>query len=234
MNASRAAAPLLLATDDSSAVAAAAVALRSGMVVAIPTDTVYGLAAAIDRPDAVDRLYKLKSRPHEKAIPVLLADEAALDQVAATVPHHARVLMERFWPGALTVVVPARSSLPAEVTSVAANGTRTVAVRVPDHPIARDILAAAGGALAVTSANRSGEPPALDARAVMNLGDSAPDVVVDGGPAPLREASTVVLAVAGEIRVVRKGAISAAEIAQAVRQSGVSDRATGPNTPHAV
>jgi L-threonylcarbamoyladenylate synthase len=234
MNASRAAAPWLLAADDPSAVAAAASALRSGMVVAIPTDTVYGLAAAIDRPDAVDRLYKLKSRPHEKAIPVLLANEAALDQVAAEVPHHARVLMERFWPGALTIVIPARSSLPAKVTSVAADGTRTVAVRVPDHSGAREILAAAGGALAVTSANRSGEPPALDAPAVMSLGDAAPDLVIDGGPALLREASTVVLAVAGEIRVVREGAIPAAKIAQAVRHAGTSDLASGPNPPHAV
>ena len=234
MNASRVATPLLLSAEDHSTVATADAALRSGMVVAIPTDTVYGLAAAIDRSDAVARLYDLKSRPHEKAIPVLLADETALDQVAAKVPHHARVLMERFWPGALTVVVPARSSLPAEVTSVAADRTRTVAVRVPDHPVARGILAAAGGALAVTSANRSGEPPALDARAVLSLGDAAPNVVVDGGPAPLREPSTVVLAVAGEIRVVREGAISAAEIAQAVRHSGISGFSSGPNTPHAV
>ncbi len=234
MNASRVDAPLLLAAGDPATVANAAEALSSGKVVAIPTDTVYGLAAALDRPDAIARLYRLKNRPQEKAIPVLLADAAALDQVAANVPRQARVLIERFWPGALTVVIPARPGLPQEVTSVAAGGTRTVAVRIPDHPVARAVLAAAGGALAVTSANHSGQPPALDAQAVMRLGDATPDVVVDAGPAPLREPSTVVLTASGETRVLREGAISAVAIAEAVLHAACSLRDAGPNAPHAV
>lgn len=205
--------PRLLDADDPSAVARVAAALRSGHVAAIPTDTVYGLAAALDRPHAIARLYGLKSRPREKAIPVLLADAAELEKIAAAVPPGARALIDRFWPGALTVVVPALPALPDEVTSVAA-GVRTVAVRVPDHQVARDVLAAVGGALAVTSANRSGEPPALDAQAVLRLGDAAPDVVLDGGPAPLRHASTVVLAIGAEIVVLREDAIPASTIAK--------------------
>lgn len=205
--------PLLLDADDPSAVARVAAALRSGQVAAIPTDTVYGLAAALDRPHAIARLYGLKSRPREKAIPVLLADAAELEKIAAAVPLGARALIDRFWPGALTVVVPALPALPDEVTSDAA-GVRTVAVRVPDHQVARDVLAAVGGALAVTSANRSGEPPALDAQAVLRLGDAAPDVVLDGGPAPLRHASTVVLAIGAEIVVLREDAIPASTIAK--------------------
>lgn len=205
--------PLLLDADDPSAVARVAAALRSGQVAAIPTDTVYGLAAALDRPHAIARLYGLKSRPREKAIPVLLADAAELEKIAAAVPLGARALIDRFWPGALTVVVPALPALPDEVTSDAA-GVRTVAVRVPDHQVARDVLAAVGGALAVTSANRSGEPPALDAQAVLRLGDAAPDIVLDGGPAPLRHASTVVLAIGAEIVVLREDAIPASTIAK--------------------
>lgn len=217
------------AGDPSTATRVAA-ALRSGQIVAIPTDTVYGLAAALHRPDAIARLYRLKDRPHEKAIPVLLADFTMLDEIAASVPSSARILIERFWPGALTVVVPARSDLPAEVTSVADDGTRTVAVRIPDHCVALQLIAAAGGALAVTSANRSGEPPALTARGVIHLGAAAPDLVVDGGPAPQRNASTVVLALGDEVRVLRAGAIPAAVISETIRRD---DREPGP-VPHAV
>ena len=217
MTALGAEAPLLLDADDPSAVARVAAALRSGHVAAIPTDTVYGLAAALDRPHAIARLYGLKSRPREKAIPVLLADAAELEKIAADVPPGARALIERFWPGALTIVVPALPALPDEVTSVAAAGVLTVAVRVPDHRVARDVLAAAGGALAVTSANRSGDPPALDAQAVLRLGNAAPDIVLDGGPAPLRHASTVVLAIGDEIVVLREDAIPASRIAKVVQ-----------------
>ena len=233
MNARGVALPAILPANDPSAVALAVEALRSGKVVAIPTDTVYGIAAALDRPDAIARLYSLKSRPLEKAIPVLLADASALEHVASMVPDGARALIDRFWPGALTVVVPALPGLPEEVTSIADDGVRTVAVRIPDHPVAREILAAAGGALAVTSANRSGERPALDAPSVMSLGDAAPDVVVDGGRAPLREASTVVLAVGGDISVLRQGAIPASDIAAALHHAGGS-RASRPDAPHAV
>jgi L-threonylcarbamoyladenylate synthase len=230
VNALQARTPTLITSDDPTCVAQVAAALRSGMVAAIPTDTVYGLAAALDRPDALARLFRLKRRPSEKAIPVLLADEKALEAVATRVSRNAQALMERFWPGAITVVVPALPTLPDEVTSTAEDGTRTVAVRIPDHPVARGILSAAGGALAVTSANRSGEPPALDAGAVWRLGDAAPDIIVDAGPASLREASTVVLVVGCDIRILRAGAISASAIAEAMPH-----RTPGPGTePHAV
>jgi L-threonylcarbamoyladenylate synthase len=205
-------------------------ALRSGQVVGVPTDTVYGLAAALDRPDAIARLYGLKSRPSDKAIPVLLSHVTALENVAADIPDLARALMEQFWPGALTVAVPALPTLPDEVTSLADDGTRTVAVRIPNHTLAREILAASGGALAVTSANRSGQPPALDANAVLRLGQATPDVIIDGGPAPLAEPSTVILALGSEITVLREGAISATAIEQAAQRFAQGSSAA----PHAV
>lgn len=226
--------PLLIRMGDPSASLLAATGLRSGMVVAIPTDTVYGLAAALTRPDAIARLYALKQRPAEKAIPVLLADRRRLDMVAADLGPIAEALIERFWPGALTVVVPALAGLPEAVTSTTDDGVRTVALRVPAHELARDILCAAGGALAVTSANPSGARPALDTLEVANLGGCAPDMIVDGGRTPRSEPSTVILALSPSIRVVRAGAISAPEIAAVVADAGGRLDESGLISPHAV
>jgi L-threonylcarbamoyladenylate synthase len=190
------------------AVASAAAALRAGLIVAIPTDTVYGLAASIHSPAAVDRLYSLKGRPREKAIPILLSDVADMKAVAREFPPCAVLLARRFWPGALTLVVPALPDLPEGVTALQTAGERTVGVRVPDHPLARAIIAAMGGALAVTSANPSGAAPALEARDAGELQGEGPDLVIDGGRAAGGTPSTVVDVSTGVIRVLREGAIS--------------------------
>lgn len=204
-------------------------ALRAGQVVVIPTDTVYGLAAAIDRHDAISRLYELKARPHEKAIPVLLSDASQLHQVAAELPSTAAFLASCFWPGALTLVLPALSHLPPLLTSIADNGRRTVAVRVPDDRLAQSIIAASGGALAVTSANRSGQQPALDAAEAATLVASSPLLVVDGGQAPGGIPSTVVLATDADPVILRKGAISPAAIMEALNnRDAVGVRGTSP------
>ena len=170
----------------------AARALRAGAVVAIPTDTVYGLAAHPDRPEAVRRLFALKGRPAEKAIPLLLDDSNQVTRIAYAISPIEAALMREFWPGSLTLVLSARPGLLPELTSVSEDGTTTVAVRVPDHRLAREIIAAAGGALAVTSANRSGDPPAVCPESIQERLTHGPSLIVDGGPASIGVPSTLV------------------------------------------
>jgi L-threonylcarbamoyladenylate synthase len=153
-------APIISGTEPG-AIAKAASVLRQGGILAIPTDTVYGYAAAIDQERAIARLYALKGRPRLKAIPVLLSGPERIFLVARSLSQAERALAQRFWPGPLTIVLEALDLLPRSLTSAGANGSRTVAVRVPDHALARAIIDAAGGALAVTSANRSGHAPAV-------------------------------------------------------------------------
>jgi L-threonylcarbamoyladenylate synthase len=213
--------------EESQVIARAVAALRAGSIVGIPTDTVYGLAAALDRPDAIARLYALKGRPLEKAIPILLSEPADISLVASAVPPEAERLAARFWPGALTLVVPARPGLPSEVTSVGASGDPTVAVRIPDQQLARAIIAAAGGALAVTSANRSGEAPCRSAAEVAALGSAAPDLVIDGGPVAGGVPSTIVAIGSGGITILREGAIDPELLAEAVGPVSRSATARG-------
>jgi L-threonylcarbamoyladenylate synthase len=198
-------------------VARAAEALRGGLIVAIPTDTVYGLAASIRSVAAIARLYSLKGRPRDKAIPVLLSEASGVELVARGLPPVASILASEFWPGALTLVLPALSGLPDDLTAAGMTGENTVGVRVPDHPLARAIIAAAGGALAVTSANSSGGAPALEASEAVLLQHGGPDLVIDGGRAPGGVASTVVDVSEGPLRVLREGAISRRTIEEALR-----------------
>lgn len=187
-------------------------ALRRGDVVAFPTDTVYALAASLTDQAALQRLYEVKGRPDSKPIPVLLDSVSSLARVALPLNPDVLSVVQRFWPGPLTVVLPARSDLSPYVTAPGHAGRRTVAVRVPDHPLARSIINRVGGALAATSANISGRAPARTGRQVLDqLGDRV-SVILDGGAAPGGIASTVV-----EIRpegpvVLREGSLPAAEI----------------------
>jgi L-threonylcarbamoyladenylate synthase len=191
-------------------------------VVAIPTDTVYGFAAAIDRPDAIDRLYAIKGRPAEKAIPVLIADVLYVDRLTPRLTATAGRLALAFWPGALTLVLPAIPDLPPGVTALSGDGMRTVAVRVPDNALARAIIAAAGGALAVTSANRSGAPPAVEARDVTMLELVPPLLIIDGGRAPGGVPSTIVAATTEIPEILREGAIPASSIAAVAQKEQIT------------
>lgn len=190
--------------------------LRAGGVVAIPTDTVYGLAAAMDVPGAIGRLFAVKDRPTDRAIAVLLAD---LDQVAqlGVVTRAARSLGAGFWPGGLTLVIAQRADRPLapELTG----GRPTIGVRVPDHDAPRAI-ARALGPLPTTSANVSGEPELSDAAAIdARLGDRL-DLILDGGPARGGRASTVVDVSSDPPRILRDGAIPANEIESRLRDMG--------------
>ena len=184
--------------------------LSEGGLVAFPTDTVYGLGASAGIPAAVERVYRVKERPHSMALPLLLADASQINEVAAQVRPVAWRLAEQFFPGALTIVLRRSSSVPDIVTA----GGATVAVRVPDHPVPVAMIKHLGAPVVGTSANLSGSPSVLTAEEVnQQLGDKV-DFIVDGGRCPGGTESTVV-DVTGNIPVVlREGAISRAEIEQ--------------------
>ena len=178
----------------------AAQLLREQRLVAFPTDTVYGLGTlAFDGP-AVLKLYVAKERPPEKAIPILIADVTDLNIVALNVPPIAYRLMEAFWPGALTVVLPKQPDIPVEVSA-----TDTVAVRMPDLALARELMRLTGP-LAVTSANRSAGPNPRTAQEVLDQLAGRIDAIVDGGPTPGGVPSTVVDCTQAAPVILREGA----------------------------
>jgi L-threonylcarbamoyladenylate synthase len=176
--------------------------LQDGGIVVIPTDTVYGVAARSDVSGAEDRIYQLKGRDRKKPLPLLAADLGAVQAYGARIGPLERRLADRFWPGPLTIILKVDGG--------------TEGFRVPDHPVAVELIRAAGGTLRVTSANLSGEPPALTAdEAVKSLGDGV-DAVVDAGRTPGATPSTVV-AIEGDeeawtLNVLRDGVISRAEL----------------------
>ncbi len=181
--------------------------LQNGMVVAFPTDTVYGLGALAFDTQAIESIYAIKDRPAEKAIPILIGDLHDLNKVAISLPPMAAKLAARFWPGPLTLVVPKNPALP-EIVSTAP----TVGVRIPDHPIARALLKAAGP-MAVTSANRSGQPSPTTAEEVMQQLNGRIPLVLDGGETPGGLSSTVVDCLGPEPVILRAGPIFWEEIA---------------------
>ncbi len=185
------------------AVDAATVAVQRGGLVVIPTDTVYGIGADAFDPAAVNGLLAAKGRGREMPPPVLISSATTLDALAVRVPRWARTLVEEFWPGPLTLVCHQQTSLQWDL-----GDTRgTVAVRMPDHEVALEILERTGP-LAVSSANKTGQPAATDAdQAVEMLGDDV-DVIVDAGESPGGQASTIVDATGEKGRMLRRGAIS--------------------------
>jgi L-threonylcarbamoyladenylate synthase len=178
--------------------------LRSGGLVAFPTDTVYGLGAWVWSPASVTRLYDAKARPAEKAIPVLLAGLAQVALLGIQPSPQMHLLAERFWPGPLTLVVSCGPQVPDIVTA----GTHTVAVRMPDHPVALRLFELAGQPLAVTSANLSGHANPLTAEDVMAQLDGRIDAVLDGGACRGGVPSTVLDLTATPPRILRAGPIS--------------------------
>jgi L-threonylcarbamoyladenylate synthase len=210
-----------LVADTPAAHAEAIELLRAGGIVAVPTDTVYGIAADMALPDAIERLFAAKQRPPEKAVAVLLADAAQAAELGVLTPA-AEALAARFWPGGLTLVLPVRPD--ARLPRVLAGGAPTIGVRVPDHATPR-ALAAVLGPLPTTSANRSGEADARDAHEILErLGESLA-LVLDGGPIRGGPASTVVNCTLEWPSILREGAIPAADIAAALTDAGL---------PHAI
>ena len=206
--------PEVLSATDPDALAAAVLALRSGGIVGIPTETVYGIAV-VPQPEALKAVIQAKGRPEDKGIALLID---GLDQVDGLVEASASAwhLAECCWPGALTLVLPLRR--PELVPDAVTGGRDTVGLRIPDHPVPR-ALARELGPIAVTSANRSGELPARTAAELIDAVGASLALVLDDGPVRGGVASTVVaLRADGGWSVLREGALDRAAISAALEE----------------
>jgi len=207
--------------------------LRRGGVVALPTETVYGLAADITQPIAVRRIYDIKGRPADHPLIVHVASAADVARYASSLPAFFSVLAQRFWPGPLTLVLPRGDATPTTVTG----GQDTVAIRVVDHPLTRAILERFGGAVAAPSANRFGRiSPTTADHVRADLGADV-DLIVDGGPARVGVESTILDLTSSTPAVLRTGAIGARALSDAlgvpvIERSGGSVRAPGMLASH--
>lgn len=186
------------------AIQEAAMWIRRGGVIALPTDTLYGLAVDPFSADAVGRVYAVKGRDANRAVPLIAADTAQVIAHFGPLSPPAAVLAERFWPGPLTLLVGAVPRLAPDVTG----GTGAVGVRVPAHDVARAVCAACGHPVTATSANRSGEPATADPEAVERALGERLDFLLDAGVTPGGAPSTIVDVTAADPRLVRAGAIS--------------------------
>ncbi len=213
-----------LLVPDAAGIAAAAVALRAGQLVAVPTETVYGLAARADSADAVAAIYRAKGRPDFNPLIVHVLDAAQAENIAV-LDDRARALAAAFWPGALTLVLPLRGA--ARITPAVTAGLPTIALRCPAHPAMRAVLAESGLALAAPSANRSGAvSPTTPQHVIASLGDRVP-LVLDGGACASGIESTIVaLRSDGGWQVLRPGPITEAQISAVL--GGAAGAVTSP------
>lgn len=202
------------------AVARAAEALERGLLVAFPTETVYGLGADASSAAAVDRIFATKGRPRSHPLIVHVADVDGLDRLGRDVPPVARKLADAFWPGPLTLIVPRSDAVAPEATG----GRDSVGLRVPDHPLTLDLLRRFGGGVAGPSANRFGSvSPTTAAHVVDDLG-RAVDVVLDGGPCRVGLESTIVDVTGPSPVLLRPGGIAAVELEAVLGQAVLDDR----------
>jgi L-threonylcarbamoyladenylate synthase len=201
----------ILSSKDPEAVNSALKVLRSGGLVAFPTDTVYGVAANPFDTAAIERLYEAKIRETNKAIAVLIGNLDQIPQIAREVTESARRLAEHFWPGALTLIVPRLDSLPNILSP-----TQSIGLRMPDHPFALTLLQKTGP-LATTSANLSGGSNTTTAQEVLAQLDNRIELLLDGGKTPGGVPSTVVDCTQPEAIILRQGAISVEQIQRVLR-----------------
>ncbi len=201
--------PVVSGCPDRRSVERAARMLLEGGVVAFPTETSYGLGASIYRLEAMERIYEIKHRSRSKPLLVLIPDISHLDSLAAEVPEVASTLIERFWPGPLTLIFKAKSGLLWPLCA----STGKVGVRISSNPWASELLKAVGHPVTATSANISGAPPASTALEVAeSLRDPAPDMILDGGPVPGLPTSTILDASVSPPRLLRVGAVEPGDI----------------------
>jgi len=185
--------------------------LRSGGLVAFPTDTVYGLGSLAFDGKAVESIYTAKRRPIEKAIPILIGEIMDISMVALEFSRTTRLIASRFWPGPLTCVIPKKPSLPEAISA-----TSTIGVRIPDQVVARFLLRKAGP-MAVTSANISDQPSPTTAEEVFAQLNGRIPLIIDGGKTPGGIPSTVAECTTDEIKIIREGPISKEEIQSVLR-----------------
>jgi len=199
------------------AIEAAAVAVQRGGLVVLPTDTVYGIGADAFDHAAVQALLDAKGRGREMPPPVLISAATTLAALATNVQSYVDALTEAFWPGPLTLVCEQQPSLTWDLGETRG----TVAVRMPDHEVALALLERTGP-LAVSSANLSGLPAATEAAAAEGMLGESVEVVLDGGPSPKGEASTILDVRASQPRLLRLGAISVAELNDVIQPLGAT------------
>ena len=204
-------------TDDAAGVAEAIEVLRGGGVVALPTDTVYGIAVALETPGGIERLFHVKQRPPEKGIVLLLDDAAQLASIGIATSA-SEALADALWPGGLTLIVARRPDV--QLPDALTGGAATIGLRVPDHDTPR-ALARALGPLPTTSANRSGFPEARDAEEILQQLGGGVDLILDGGPARGGTPSTVVDVSGEQPRILRAGAVPTDRIAAILATVGI-------------
>lgn len=192
----------IISADDPFVYKTALDILKSGGLVAFPTDTVYGVGALAFDGNAIESIYTAKDRPAEKAIPILIGEIMDTIKVVTEFPHSARILASRFWPGPLTCVLIKKPTLPEAVSA-----SSTIGVRIPDHAVSR-ILLRSTGPMAVTSANISGQPSPSTAEEVFEQLNGRIPLIIDGGKTPGGIASTVIDCSSNEIKILREGPIS--------------------------
>ena len=186
----------------------AAEILKRGGLVAFPTDTLYGLGAHAFIGKAVERVYKVKGRPYQKPIPLLIGSLDDLALLTDDFPEVAARLARAFWPGALTLVVKSSARVPGRITG----GGDTVAVRMPAHPVARELIIQLGAPITGTSANKTGGPDPATATEVRKQLGRLVDLIIDGGACPAGQPSTVVDVTAERPVLLRQGAVPEAQI----------------------
>lgn len=196
----------MIHTDHKQAVSRGLAVLQSGGIVAFPTDTVYGIGSLAFNREGIIKLYHVKDRDRSKAIPILIAESSDLGRVAKDIPSFVKAVMDRYWPGPLTLILKKHESVPHEISP-----TDTVGVRIPDHDFMRQFLKAAGP-LAATSANLSGKGSTHTAAAVWQQLRGKIELILDGGETQGEQASTVMDCITHPPRILRKGPISYQDI----------------------
>ena len=198
----------VIATDQRDYGSAAAAVILSGGIAAIPTETSYGLAVDPFNDASLERLFEIKRRPAAKPILVLIDEVDRLAQLVREIPDPFAPLMQRFWPGPLTLIFPAQPNLPKLLTAE----TGTIGIRISSHPAAAEICRRAGGMITATSANLSGELPSWSADELISSFAGAIELIVDGGHLRQVPPSTVLRCEGKEVVVVRQGRITLADI----------------------
>ncbi len=193
---------LILQIDQPQSISRAVEIVQSGGVIAFPTDTVYGIGVSAFNEMAIEKLYQVKGRSYQKAIPILVSDQEELARITPPLDQNVKAIIQRFWPGAITLIIPLLKGMPENLSP-----TQTVGVRIPDFKLTRDLLSHTGP-LAATSANISGGEITLTAEEVAeNLGGMI-DLILDGGKTPGGVPSTVLDCTQAELIILREGPIS--------------------------
>lgn len=203
----------------------AAQIIRAGGLVAVPTETVYGLAGNGLNEKAVSEIYEVKGRPAVKPLSLMVPDESAMELYCEDVPPQAHALAKRFWPGPLTIVLKAKPEIPSIVLA----GGTTVGLRCPDHPLTLSLLKSCGLPLAAPSANPSGEPSPKTAEQVLGYFDGRIDAVIDGGPCGLGRESTLIDMSRTPYKILREAALHEETVAEALAENLTVIGITGPS-----